>query len=327
MKNRRNTVFQSAKAALGPPAHFKPCSGLFRRVSNAKYLYLLLAVPVVYVFIFNYVPIYGVLMAFKRFSPAEGIWGSEWVGLYNFQRFFSLPDCLKIIWNTISLSLYSLIASFPFPIILALGINHCVSNKLKKSVQMITFAPYFLSTVILVGLLTQIFGMRTGIVNHIISALGMEQINFMGEASYFNDIYVWSGIWQGTGYSSIIYVSALSGVNPAYHEAAMIDGATIWQRIWHIDLATIRPTIVIMLILSMGKILNVGFEKVFLMQNPMNLDVSEIISTYVYRVSIQSARPDYSFGTAIGLFQNVVAVLLTILVNKLANKISGEGLF
>lgn len=300
---------------------------VFRRVANAKYLYLLLAIPVVYVFIFNYIPIYGVIMAFKRFSPSAGILGSEWVGLYNFERFFTSPDCLKIIWNTICLSVYSLLASFPFPIILALGINHCLSGKLKKSVQMITFAPYFLSTVILVGLLTQLLGMRTGIVNHMLTLMGMEQINFMGEQSYFRDIYVWSGIWQTTGYSSIIYVSALSGVNPAYHEAAVIDGATIWQRIWHIDLPTIRPTIVIMLILSMGKILNVGFEKVFLMQNPMNLDVSEIISTYVYRVSIQSARPDYSFGTAIGLFQNVVAVILTVLVNKIANKVSGEGLF
>lgn len=300
---------------------------LFKRISNARYLYLLLIIPIVYVIIFNYVPIYGVLMAFKRFSPALGIMKSPWVGFYNFERFFTSPDCLNIIKNTLVLSIYSLLAGFPFPVILAVALNHCFSGVLKKSVQMITFAPYFLSTVLLVGLLTQLLGMRTGIVNHIPSMLGMEQINFMGSSAAFPHIYVWSGIWQGTGYSSIIYVAALAGVNPTYHEAALIDGANIWQRIWHIDLVTIRPTIVIMLILSMGSILGIGFEKVYLMQNPLNTGVSEIISTYVYKVSIQSSRPDYSYGTAIGLFQNVVAVVMTLIVNKIADKLTGEGMF
>lgn len=296
---------------------------LLKRISNARYLYLLLAIPAIYIFIFNYIPIYGILMAFKRFSPAAGVMGSPWVGLYHFERFFTSPDCLNIIKNTLVLSLYSLLVGFPFPVILAIALNHCLAGPLKKSVQMITFAPYFLSTVLLVGLMTQLLGLRTGIVNHLLSMLGMEQINFIGEASAFAHIYVWSGVWQGTGYSSIVYVAALSGVNPTYHEAALIDGANIWQRIWHIDLVTIRPTIVIMLILSMGGILSVGFEKVYLMQNPLNTGVSEIISTYVYKVSIQTARPDYSFGTAIGLFQNVVAVILTLI----ANRLSGEGLF
>jgi ABC-type polysaccharide transport system permease subunit len=149
----------------------------------------------------------------------------------------------------------------------------------------------------------------------------------MGEVSLFNDLYVWSGIWQGTGYSAVIYIAALSGVDPTYHEAAIIDGASIWKRIWHIDLPTIRKTIIILVILSMGSVLNVGFEKVYLMQNPLNLASSEIISTYVYKVSIQSMRPDFSFGTAIGLFQNVVALALTLAVNFISNKVSDEGLF
>lgn len=298
-----------------------------KRLSGARYLYFLLIIPVVYVFIFNYVPIYGILLAFKKYEPSKGIWGSSFVGLYNFVRFFTSPASFKIILNTISLSVYSIIAGFPFPIILALAVNHCLSKWLKKGVQSITFAPYFLSTVILVGLLSQILSLRSGIVNIALVKMGFEQINFFGEANLFNDIYVWSGVWQSTGYSAIIYIAALSGVDPTYHEAARIDGASIWRRIWHVDLATIRPTILILVILSVGSILGIGFEKVYLMQNPLNLSSSEIISTYVYKVGISSTRPDFGFGTAIGLFQNLVAVILTLFVNFISNKLSGEGLF
>lgn len=302
-------------------------SGIWPRVKKAKYLYLLLLIPIIYVFIFNYTPMYGVIMAFKKFTPSQGIMGSAWVGLYNFQRFFSSPECLNIIWNTVRLSLYGLIAGFPFPIILAVALNYCKFSPLKKSVQSITFMPYFLSAVLMVGLMTQVLGTRSGIVNYVITLLGLEPINFMGNAAVFDHVYVWSGIWQGTGYSAIIYISALSGVDPSYHEAAMIDGASIWQRIWHIDLTTIRPTVVILLILNIGSILNIGFEKIYLMQNPLNTSVSSIISTYVYGVSLKAAQPDYSFGTAIGLFQNGVAVILTLIVNCVANRITGDGLF
>jgi multiple sugar transport system permease protein/putative aldouronate transport system permease protein len=267
------------------------------------------------------------VLAFKKYELSKGIMGSPFVGFYNFKRFFSSPDSLRIIFNTIKLSVYSLIAGFPFPIILALCVNYCLSKWLKKSVQSITFAPYFLSTVIMVGLLAQLLSLRSGLVNVLLSYIGLEQVNFMGEVSLFNDLYVWSGIWQGTGYSAVIYIAALSGVDPTYHEAAIIDGASIWKRIWHIDLPTIRKTIIILVILSMGSVLNVGFEKVYLMQNPLNLASSEIISTYVYKVSIQSMRPDFSFGTAIGLFQNVVALALTLAVNFISNKVSDEGLF
>jgi multiple sugar transport system permease protein/putative aldouronate transport system permease protein len=316
------------EAAVRLPAH-KITLG--RRVLNARYLYFLLLIPFVYVVIFNYVPIYGVIMAFKRFAPRQGVWGSPWVGLYNFERFFTSPNFVMVLRNTLILSVYSLVAGFPFPLILAVFINHCRYRKFSKLTQSITFAPFFLSAVLLVTLVTQVLGMRTGGVNILLSALGLPEINFMGSSGLFPHVYVWSGIWQSTGYSAIIYISSLAAVDPTYHEAAVIDGANMWQRIWHIDLTTIRPIIVIMLILSMGGILAGNFEKTYLMQTPLNITASEIIPTYVYKVGLgvggAGSRPDYSFGTAIGLFQNVVGVMLTLAVNKAANMLTGESMF
>jgi len=303
---------------------------LKRRILNARYLYLMLLIPLIYVFIFNYVPIYGVLMAFKRFAPRQGVWSSPWVGLYNFERFFNSPNFIAVMRNTLVLSLYGLIAGFPFPLILAVCVNHSLMRKFTKFTQSVTFAPYFLSAVLLVTLLTQFLGMRSGGINMILSFFGLREINFMGSDTLFSHIYVWSGIWQGTGYSAIIYISALAAVDPTMHEAGIIDGATLWQRVWHIDLPTIRPIIVIMLILSMGGILMGNFEKTYLMQNPLNIVSSEIIPTFVYKVGLGVAlatRPDYSFGTAIGLFQNVVGVILTLIVNWIVNKLTDEGMF
>jgi multiple sugar transport system permease protein/putative aldouronate transport system permease protein len=302
-------------------------AGFWRRRLNVKGLYLLLFIPLVYVIIFNYVPIYGVIMAFKRFAPRLGIWGSPWAGLYNFERFFNSPNFYAILRNTLAINLYGLIAGFPFPIVLAIFVNHCLFRRFGKVTQTITFAPHFFSAVIVVGLIIQVLDMRSGGVNLLFRALGIRPVNFMGSAALFPHVYVWSGIWQGTGYSAIIYISSLASVDPTYHEAAIIDGANLWQRVWHIDLTTIRPIIVIMLILSMGGILGNNFEKIYLMQNPLNIAASEVIATYVYKVGITSSMPDYSFGTAIGLFQNVVGVIMTVLVNTAANKISGEGMF
>jgi multiple sugar transport system permease protein/putative aldouronate transport system permease protein len=272
---------------------------------------------------------YGVLMAFQRFQPRLGVWSSPWAGFQNFRRLFSAPNFYEILRNTLVLNIYGLIAGFPFPLLLAVCVNHCLLKRFKKTVQTITFAPYFLSSVVLVGLITQLLGMRTGGVNIILSALGIPEINFMGNKAFFSHIYIWSGIWQGTGFGAIIYISALAAVDPNLHEAAVIDGASLWQRVWHIDLVTIRPIIVIMLILSMGGILGGNFEKIYLMQNPLNVTNSEIISTYVYKVGLGagSNRPDYSFGTAVGLFQNVVGIVLTLTVNKIVNLLSGEGMF
>jgi ABC-type polysaccharide transport system permease subunit len=225
------------------------------------------------------------------------------------------------------LSIYGLIAGFPFPIILAIFVNHTRLRNAKKAIQSITFAPHFLSTVIMVGLITQILALRSGGVNILLSALGLSPINFIASVKAFPHIYVWSGIWQGTGYGAIIYISTLAAVDPNLHEAALIDGATLWQRIWHIDLTTIRPIVVIMLILSMGGILGSNFEKIYLLQVAQNMSASEVIATYVYRVGMLSGRPDFSFGTAIGLFQNVVGIILTLTVNKIANLLTGEGMF
>jgi ABC-type polysaccharide transport system permease subunit len=311
-------------------------TSLARQIVNCRSLYFLLFIPVVYVVIFNYMPIYGVLMAFKRFSPRLGVWGSEWVGFYNFRRFFDSPNFLLIMRNTLVLSLYNLIAGFPLPVIMALCVNHCFIFRLKKAIQTITFAPYFLSAVILVGLITQVLAMRTGGVNLLLKAMGFAEVNFLGSATLFPHVYVWSMVWKTAGYSAIIYISSLAAVDPTLHEAAVIDGASLWQRVWHIDLSTIRPIIVIMLILSMGNILGGDFETTYLLQNPLNINTSEIISTYVYKVglgagtsgsSLGGVRADYSFGTAIGLFQNVVGVIMTLAVNWIANRISGEGMF
>jgi multiple sugar transport system permease protein/putative aldouronate transport system permease protein len=266
-------------------------------------------------------------MAFKNFSPRLGIWASEWAGLYNFERFINAPNFVNLLRNTLIINIYGLVAGFPFPLIMAIAVNHFVLRRFKKAIQTITFAPYFLSAVVMVGLIVQILAMNTGAINLLLSRLGLKQINFMSIAWLFPHVYVWSGIWQGTGYSAIIYISALAAVDPTMHEAAIIDGASLWRRVWHIDLATIRPIIVIMLILSMGHILSTGFEKIYLMQNPLNINTAEVITTYVYKVGIGSGRADYSFGTAIGLFQNLVGLILTLIVNSIANIISGEGMF
>ncbi|MDR0668550.1 MAG: sugar ABC transporter permease [Treponema sp.] len=266
-------------------------------------------------------------MAFKNYQSRTGVWGSPWVGFYHFRRFLTSPNFFNILRNTLILSIYGLVAGFPFPIILAIFVNHSRLLHVKKTIQSITFAPYFLSTVILVGLLTQVLGLRTGGVNVFLSLLGFNQINFMASVNAFPHIYVWSGIWQGTGYGAIIYISTLAAVDPSLHEAALIDGANLWQRVWYVDLATIKPIIVIMLILSMGGILGSNFEKIYLLQVPQNMSVSEVIATYVYRVGMLSNRPDFSFGTAIGLFQNVVGIILTLTVNRIARALTGESMF
>ena len=302
-------------------------SSLFTRMRRCWGLYLLIAFPLVYVFIFNYIPMYGVLMAFQRFNIRHGIWGSEWVGLLHFQRFLSSPVAWEIIRNTIVLNLYQLLAGFPFPIILAIGLTHVTSSKYRKSVQMITYMPFFLSIVVTVGLMAQFFNLRFGIVNNVITTLGGDAINFMGSPGTFRHMFVWSGVWQDTGYAAIIYIAALAGVDPEMHEAAVIDGASLWKRILYIDLPTIVPTITILLILRMGSMMSIGFEKAFLMQNPMNMAVSEVIETYVYRVGIASARPDFSFGAAIGLFQNAIGCVLVLSSNFLSRKLTGNSLW
>ena len=288
-------------------------------------LYVLLAIPMILLIVFSYLPMVGILMAFQDFNFRQGYLGSPWVGFKYFEMFLKSPMFGTLMKNTIILSLYGMVAGFFVPIILAITVNEINNKFFKKSVQMITYAPFFISTVVLVGMLFQLFAPRTGLINNIIAALGGQENNFMGDSSYFRHIYVWSGVWQGSGYGAIIYIAALAGVNPELYQAAAIDGATKFQKLRYIDIPGIAPTIIINLILSVGGILGVGFEKTYLMQNNLNLNVSEVISTYVYKVGLQQMQ--YGFSAAVGLFNSVVSFILLVIVDAVANKVSETSLW
>ncbi len=288
-------------------------------------LYLIISIPVVLVIVFNYIPMLGNIIAFQDFSPRKGYFGSEFVGFKYFKQFFDTPIFWDIMWNTVKLSIYGLIAGFPFPIILALAFNEIQNQKLKKTMQTITYAPFFISTVVMVSIVTQVLHYRFGIVNEVIKLFGGNAVDFMGSSDAFRSIYVWSGVWQGAGYGAVLYIAALSGIDVTLYEAAIIDGASIFQRVRKIDIPCILPTIVICLIMSTGSILSIGFEKVFLLQNPANYGVSEIISTYVYKIGVKQAQ--FSLSTAIGLFNAVVNFMLLYIVNQVAKRANETSLF
>lgn len=296
-------------------------------LKNKRYtqLYFLALIPFLFVLIFNYVPMTGILLAFKNYSLRKGIIGSPWAGFKYFHQLFTIPIFPTILKNTILLSLESMAFSFPFPIILALAFNEIRNSKLKKTLQTISFAPYFISTVVVVSILFQMFSYRYGVVNALLNKVGIESVNFLGLSGFFTPAYIVSGIWQGAGFSSILYIAALAGVDVSLYEAASIDGASRVQRVLHVDLPCIAPTIVITLILSVGNILSLGFEKAYLMQNPVNYESSEIIATYVYKTGIEQAQ--FSFSTAVGLFNAIVNCIMLIMVNKIAGKISETSLF
>ncbi len=290
-------------------------------------LYVLLALPLLWLAVFQYYPMYGAQIAFRDFLPGDSIWEADWVGLENFQRFFQSVMFSKLLINTLGLSLYSLIVGFPIPIVFALSLNQLRPGLFKQSVQMVSYAPYFISTVVLVGMLLQFLDLRHGPVNLLLGALGMDTIHFMGDAKLFQSIYVWSGVWQYTGFNTVIYLAALSSVDPALHEAAVVDGATRLHRIWYIDLPGILPTAITLLILNMGQVINVGFEKVFLMQNPLNTSISEVISTYVYKVGLVGGITNYSYAAAIGLFNSLVGLVLLVAANQLMKKLTDSSLW
>ena len=288
-------------------------------------LYLLALIPFLLVLLFNYMPMYGILLAFKDYSIKKGILGGKWVGLKYFNQLFSIPNFPVILKNTIVLSLESLVIGFPFPILLALAFNELRNKKAKKVLQTVSFAPFFLSTVVVVSIIFQMFSYRYGVVNSIIKSLGGESVNFLGIAGFFRPAYIISGIWQGAGYSSILYISALSAVDVTLYDAAAIDGASRLQKVLNVDLPCIAPTIIITLILNAGNILSIGFEKAYLLQNPVNYKYSEIIATYVYKTGIEQAQ--FSFATAVGLFNSVVNCIMLILVNTIVRKFSETSLF
>ena len=288
-------------------------------------LYLLFLPVAVWYIIFQYVPMGGLVIAFQDFKPALGIAGSRWVGLKHFLNFFESYNFWMLIENTFTLSLYSLAVGFPIPILLALMLNEIRQARLKKAVQTILYAPHFISTVVMVGILVTMLSPSIGVVNTLRARLGLERIYFMTQPSSFRHLYVWSGVWQGMGWSSIIYISALSGVDPQTHEAAIIDGATKVQRMIHVDLPAIKPTVVMLLILQLGSLMNVGFEKVYLLKNSLNQSASAIISTYTYEVGLINS--DYGYSTAVGLFNSVINVILLVGANWFCKKVADESLF
>lgn len=288
-------------------------------------LYLILLPGLVYLIVFRYLPIYGVQIAFKNFSPAKGILDSDWIGLEHFKTFLNSYQFIRVLRNTVVLSLLQLVISFPLPIIMALMLNQINRMSFKRISQTIIYAPHFISVVVLVGMINVFFSLNTGVVNNAIEFLGGERIIFLSEPEYFRPLYILSGVWQSTGYNSIIFLAALASISPDLNEAAVIDGANKLQRILHIDIPSIMPTAIILLIINTGRMMSIGFEKAFLMQNARNYSTSEIISTYVYKVGLQQVQYDYA--TSIDLFNSVINFLLIITVNYIANKTSETSLW
>ena len=296
---------------------------LGKRMYRCRHLYLMILPGIITVFIFHYMPIYGVQIAFKDFRTSLGIVGSEWVGLKYFKKFMDYPYFEKIMWNTIKISLTSL-CMFPIPVIFSLMLNELKNLKFKKTVQTITYAPHFVSTVVTCSIVTLLLA-RDGIINTALSYLGVEPLNFMSMPSAFALIYAISDLWQHLGWNTIIYIAALAGVSPELVEAAKLDGAGRMQIIRHVYLPHLLPTVVTMFILRTGSLLSVGFEKVFLLQNPLNMEASSVISTYVYEVGILSQQ--YSYSSAIGLFNNIINIILILVTNQVSKKITKVGLW
>lgn len=304
----------------------KPKKSTWLQMKKRWQLYAIIALPIIWLIIFKYAPMAGLQIAFRDYSPNGGIFHSTFVGLKHFKRFFMAPNFWQIVWNTLSISVYQLVASFPIPIALALILHSCRKKGLVKVAQTVTYLPHFISTVVLVSMFMQFLNPIVGINGNICRLLGIDAVDWMSKPEAFRHLYVWSGIWQNAGWGTIIYLATLAGVDPTLHEAAQVDGATRFQRVRHIDLPCIFPTAIIMLIMDAGKVMSIGFEKAFLMQNPLNLSTAEIISTYVYKRGL-TAGGDYSYSTAIGLFNSIINIILIVCVNRIAKKYSDTSLW
>lgn len=300
---------------------------LWRRIARNWGLYLLLLPALTLLICFTYKPMYGVLIAFKEYKPIKGILGSAWADPWYkyFKKFFDSFQFKTTIRNTLVITLYSMLVMFPLPIILALGINQLKNRTYRKIFQTVTYMPHFISTVVMVGLLTLLLSPGSGLLGAICGMLGIKAPNFLGQPSAFKHLYVWSDVWQHVGWDSIIYIAALSSVDPSLYEAATVDGATNLQKIKYVDIPMLVPTAVIMLIMRFGSLMSLGFEKVYLMQNDLNLTASEVISTYVYKIGIINVQ--YSYSAAINLFSTVVNFILLILVNQISKKVSDNSLW
>lgn len=306
-------------------AKFKKKSRANKIKSSNWQFWAIIALPVIYAIVFAYIPMGGIVIAFKDYSIRKGILGSDWVGLAYFQQFLTSKNSVLVIKNTLIIGLYTLIASFPIPILLAIGINEMRARRYKKLVQMVTYAPYFISIVVLVGMMMQMMDLRSGIINILLQKVGLNPVNFFGDAKVFRSLYVWSGIWQSAGYSSIIYIAALSGVSHELQEASIVDGASRLKRIIHVDIPAIMPTVIIMLIFNVANVVNIGMDKIYLMQNSLNTQVSEVISTFVYKIGVVKAN--FGFSTAAGLFQSLVSFGLLLLVNRICKKFTDSSLW
>lgn len=317
----------AASVALSNSQKLKDQRSRYRKrcIKRHWQLYILFALPLFSVILFSYVPMYGIIIAFKNYVAADGIWGSAWVGLHHFRVFFSSHQFTRLIQNTIGISLYALIAGFPIPILFAILINECQFLKFKKTVQMVSYAPHFISTVVMVAMVIMFLNPRSGLLGRGIAFFTGEMVDYMASPSHFWHIFVWSGIWQGMGFSAVIYIAALAGVDPSLHEAAKVDGASKLQKIWHVDLPGITPTIVILLILSFGSVMSVGAERALLMQNPLNMSRSDVITTFVFRMGLEHAQ--FSFAAAVGLFNSVVNAGMLVLVNQIARRLGETSLW
>lgn len=312
----------TANGARGKKSAF---SRTLKTIVQEYQVYLLLLPTLAYFVIFCYAPMYGAQIAFKDFTPVKGILGSPWVGFKHFVRFFENPYFWEILRNTFFISLYSLVAGFPLPILFAIMLNYQKTLWFKKCVQTVSFAPHFISTVVIVGMLKLFTSPSSGVFNEIIKLFGGQPVHFLAEPGMFYSIYVWSGIWQSFGWGAIIYIGALAGINPELHEAAIVDGASVIRRIWHVDIPGIAPTIITLLIMNTGSILSVGYEKIYLMQNSLNSSMSEVISTYVYKQGL--VKSQYSFSSAVGLFNSLVNFTFLVIVNAISRKVSETSLF
>lgn len=289
-------------------------------------LYLLFLAPLIILILFKYIPMYGAQIAFRNYKPTKGVLNSEWVGFKYFIKFFESPYFVTTVKNTLILNAYSLL-TFPLGIVFALMLKYTPFRRFGKSVQMVSYAPHFISTVVVCGLVTLFLNPRLGMINKVIEAFGGQPENWLGIAPAFKHIYVWSDVWQHLGFNSIIFISALAGVSPELHEAAIVDGASLMKRIIHVDVPCIMPTFVIMLILRVGSLMNIGYEKVLMLQNDLNRSASEIISTYTYKIALQSQVPQYSYAAAIGLFTSIVNLVLLFSMNRVSRAVSGNSLW
>lgn len=296
-----------------------------RYLNQKKYLYILLIPCVVYFFIFNYIPMYGVIMAFKDFNFAKGILGSPWVGLDNFRYMFGLSDFYQVFWNSFYLGILRLVFGFPFPILLALFLNEMRSLIFQRVSQTIIYLPHFISWVVIGGILVNFLSPTWGVVNIFLGKFGFDPIFFLADTDYFRPIVILSSIWKESGWGSIIYLAAIAGINSELYEAASIDGAGRLKKLWYITLPGIKSTIVVLFLLRLGQIMGNGFEQIFVLQNPMNLSVSEVFETCAYRVGILGGR--FSFGTTVGLFTSVIGLIFLLIGNAIAKLFKEEGIW